>query len=350
MHDLLRLYAAELGEEESRRAAVRRLTDFHLHTGRSAAGLLRPERPVLDLAPADGCVPLVFEHRAEATAWFADEHAGLLALLAAAVAQGRHRDVWQLARVLSDYHVARGLLVEDLTAWEAGVAAAGELAEPPTEAHARVYLGTACARVGRPADAVDHLHRALELARASGANDVLADVHRTLGWVWGECGDNERALPHAHRSLALYRAGGNELREADALNSVGWLHAQLGNLRHAADHCERALALSRRLGHRRAEAVTLHSLGYIAQRLGRPEEALRWYEDALAVVRDSRDVYDEADIQLNLGEVHRELGHHGEARRAWEKALELCVAQHRPAMATNLRRQLEAGKPLPVRS
>jgi DNA-binding SARP family transcriptional activator/Flp pilus assembly protein TadD len=337
MHDLTRLYAAELTGGEARVAALRRLTDRQLGAARSAARLLRPEHPVIELDPAAACVPPAFEDRAAATAWFDAEHTGLLALLDAAAAQGRHRVVWQLAWFLSAYHAGRGLLVDDLTAWQAGVAAASELAEPATRAVAHLQAGTACARLGRHADAVGHLDRALELARAA---EVLADVHRTLGWVWQDHGEPGRALVHARRSLELYRATGNAMREADALNSVGWLHARVGELPGAADHCARALTLCRRLGHRRAEALTLHSLGYIAQRLGRPAEALERYEDALDVVRDTRDVYDEAVIQLDLGAAHQELGQRGEARQAWEKALDLCVTQHRTRMAETARRRL----------
>ncbi|MCR6489168.1 tetratricopeptide repeat protein [Amycolatopsis sp. OK19-0408] len=345
MHDLLRLYATELAGDDVRATGLRRLTDCQLHTARAAARLLRPEHPVIELAPAAGAVVPGFADRAAATAWFDVEHAGLLALLDAAAARGGHRTVWQLAWFLSAYHAGRGLLVEDLTAWQAGVAAARELRDPAALAVAHLQAGTACARVDRHVAAVGHLHQALDLAGA--APDVLADVHRTLGWVWTQRGEHERALPHARRSLELYRADANAMREADALNSVGWLQARLGELPGAADTCERALALCRRLGHRRAEAQTLHSLGFIAQRLGRPAEALGRYEDALDVVRATRDVYDEAVIQLNLGEVYAELGRLREARRAWEEAEQLGVTQHRAVLAETARRRL-AGARIPA--
>jgi len=116
MHDLIRLYAAELVDGEARGAALDRLTDFQLRTARSAAQLLRPEHPVIELTTAAGCTPPEFEHRAAATAWFEAEHAGLLALRRAAAAQGRHRVVGQLAWFLSAYHIGRGPLVEGLTA------------------------------------------------------------------------------------------------------------------------------------------------------------------------------------------------------------------------------------------
>ncbi|GLY40439.1 hypothetical protein Amsp01_064620 [Amycolatopsis sp. NBRC 101858] len=109
MHDLIRLYAAELAGDEARGAALDRLTDVQLHTARSAACLLRPEHPVIELATAAGGAPPEFEHRAAALAWFEAEHAGLLALRRAAAAHGRHRAVGQLAWLLSAYHTSRGL-------------------------------------------------------------------------------------------------------------------------------------------------------------------------------------------------------------------------------------------------
>jgi tetratricopeptide (TPR) repeat protein len=342
MHDLLRLYATELACDHARQAALRRLTDFYLHTAYSAARLLRPERPSIDLSPpVTGCTPLLLADRAAATEWFSAEHACLLATLYAAVERGSHASVWKLAWTLSAFHVLRGHLRDDLAAWRAGVAAARQLNEPVTHAVAAMYLGTACARAGYHAEAIDHLRRALALAERADAVSVLADVHRALGWAWEERGDDERALIHAGQALRLYQATGNAMREADALNSVGWLHARLGRHHRAIAYCERALGLSREHGHRRAEAVTLDSLGYIAQQLGQHARALDLYREALTLARDTDDAYDQAGILANLGEVQHRLGHHSDARGAWRQALDLYSAQHRTHDAEDIQRKLD---------
>jgi DNA-binding SARP family transcriptional activator/tetratricopeptide (TPR) repeat protein len=339
MHDLLRLYASELLDEDSRSAASRQVTDFYLHTAAGAARLLRPERRPIDLGSV-ACEPQTFEHRAAAASWFDVEHICLLGILKSCAEHGWHASVWQLAWALSAFHVMRGYLVDDLEVWRAGVVSARRLDEPVTQAIALLYLGTAYARVGDFTDAVDHLRQARALAEQADAVPVLADIHRTLGWVWGEQGDATLALPHTHHALQLYRAAGNPMREADALNSAGWLYAQLGQYQRAAAYCEQALVLCRQHNHLRGEAITLDSLGYIARQLGHHGEALTYYGEALTLVRANDNTYDEAVIQANLGDAHHALGRHAEARQAWQHAHDLFLAQHRIRDAGDLRQKL----------
>src|SRR5205814_3579695 len=55
LHDLLRVYAAELAHTsetaEARRAAIGRLLDHYLHTAHHAALLVSPSRPPVALGP-----------------------------------------------------------------------------------------------------------------------------------------------------------------------------------------------------------------------------------------------------------------------------------------------------------
>lgn len=341
MDDLLRLYATELADAEL--SGLRRLTDFYLHTSRTAAHLLRPERQPIELSPpVPGCTPLSLAHRAAAAGWFTDEHTCLLATLDAAARHDWHDSVWKLAWTLSAFHVMRGHVRDDLAAWRAGATATRKLDEPVAQAVARMFLGSACTRVGDHAEAVDHLHRALFLAERAQAVTVLADVHRALGWTLEQQGDVEQALNHSQESLRLFRATANAMREADALNTSGWLHARLGHHEQAVADCEQALALCRAHEHHRGEVVTLDSLGFIAQRHGDHARALGYYRDALELARETEDSYDEAGILDNMGEAQQALGRHGEAREAWQRALELYQAQHRAHGVEAIRRKLGA--------
>jgi tetratricopeptide (TPR) repeat protein len=341
MHDLLRLYAGELLDEDSQSAAFRRLMDFYLHSASGAARLIRPERRPIDLPQVD-CEPQTFQHRAAATSWFDLEHSCLLASVKSCAQRGWHASVWQLAWALSAFHVMRGYLVDDLEVWRAAAVSAQKLDDPVTHAIAHLYLGTAYARMDHHADAVGHLRQARAVAEQADAVAVLADIHRTLGWVWEQQGDVTLALPHTHRALQLYRTAGNRMREADALNSAGWLHAQLGQYQRAATYCEQALVLCRQHDHPRGEAITLDSLGYIARQLGHHEEALKYYGDALTLVRATDNTYDEAEIQTNLGDACHAVSQYTEARRAWQRAHDLCLAQHRTRNADDLSRKLAA--------
>jgi DNA-binding SARP family transcriptional activator len=323
MHDLVWLYADELVTEHERQEVLRRLVDFYLHTAMAADRLLRPERRPIELPPLPGCPSPPLTDRASAVAWFAGEHRCLMAALDSAVRRGAHEDVWRLAWCVSGFHVLRGQLLEDLTAWRAGLAAAEAIGRPEPQAVASMYLGAAYMRVGSHEMAERHVWAALSFARQVGSPDLVADAERALGWVLGQGGALVNALLHTSEALKYYSATGNGLRQADALNSLGWYAAQLGLLAAGRAYCEQALVLCRRHDHCRGETVTLDSLGYIAQELGEYEVALSQYGSALALARETDDVYDEAGILANLGDTHSALGNADAARQAWEQAREL---------------------------
>jgi len=344
MHDLLWLYADELVTEDERQEALRRLIDFYLHTASAADRLLRPERRPIELPPP-GFTPFELTDRATALRWFAEEHMCLTAALDSAVRRGAHEDVWRLAWCVSGFHVISGQLLEDLMAWQAGLAAAEALGRPAPQAVTRMYLGSAHVRVGSHEAAERHVWAALSFARQAESAGLVADAERAIGWVLGQRGALDGALRHTREALKYYRATGNGLRQADALNTLGWYSAQLGRLADGRAYCEQALVLCRRHDHRRGETVTLDSLGYIAQELGEYEIALGHYDAALALARETGDTYDEAGILANLGDTHAALGDAGAARQAWEQARELYRTHRRTREVDQLDTKLA---PLPA--
>jgi DNA-binding SARP family transcriptional activator/transcriptional regulator with XRE-family HTH domain len=112
MNDLLRLAAADQVSRDqpadARTAALRRVTDFYLHTAFAASQQLSPQLQSASLGkPADGCVPCPVADRAAALEWFDAEYPCLLAALDVAVEEGWHSLVWQLAGALNSFHDIR---------------------------------------------------------------------------------------------------------------------------------------------------------------------------------------------------------------------------------------------------
>ncbi|MFC6089727.1 ATP-binding protein [Saccharothrix lopnurensis] len=345
MHDLIHSYAAGTAHRHLPagvwEAALRRVLDFYLHTARAADHLLEPYRPAPRVGPpAAGVVPLALPDVPAALAWLDVEHAALLAAARAAADLGWHEHVGHFAWVLESFHLRRGHRHDALAVWRAALGAAAHV--PEARAGAHKLLGHACARLGRHEEAVEHLHRALELAERDGDVDEQAYTLRLLGQAWGERGDDRRALEHARRALDLFRVLDLPVWEAAELNAVGWYSARLGDYGTAREHCRAALAVYRRHHYPAGEAGTLDSLGYVAHLGGCHEEAVGHYLRSLALYREHGDTYTTAVVLEHLGDARAALEQSGSAAAAWREALELYRGQGRDGDAERVRGRLDA--------
>jgi DNA-binding SARP family transcriptional activator/tetratricopeptide (TPR) repeat protein len=348
MHDLTRLYAAERAAEDipepDRQAALRRVIDFYLHTAHHADRHLYPMRQTVQLAPTvAGCHPYRVRDSADALEWFTAEHLCLLASQQAAATSGCYRHVWQLAFALNTFRW-RGHLHDNVTVWQAALAAADNLGESGARTLANRQLGAAYALVGRYREALDHLHRALTLAETRQDRSGQAHGHRALAWAWGQQGDHRRSLAHATDSLRLYRSLDKPALEAVALNNVGWCAAQLGEYDKARAHCEAALRVFRRLHNLEGEAHALDSLGYIASHTGQHTQAIDAYQQAIALSQELGHNYQVADSLAHLGVSYAEVGQHEQAHLVWRQALTLYQSQHRTSDAERVQRLLDSSR------
>lgn len=346
-HDLTRLYATQQAgrdqPEQALVAALRRLVDFYLHTAHAGERLLNPHSDLdrIELeAPVAGCDPYPLAEQAAAWAWFDAEHPNLIAAQQLAAEQGWHGAVWQLAWVLSIFHIRRGLWRDFLSVWQAGLAAAGHLSDPLALIRAYGSLGYGYAAVGRHTEALDHLRQTLELAERAGDLRSQAITHWAFAMAWGGRGEDQQALEHARQAVDLYRAVQDPVGEIEALNGVGWYATRLGHYDQARQHLEAALDLCRGHPHPAGEAQALESLGYLAHHTGHRAQALDHYREALTLYRENGYTYAEADTLDRLGHTHLALREHDQARHAWQQALELYRSQHRDGDADRVRQQL----------
>jgi DNA-binding SARP family transcriptional activator/tetratricopeptide (TPR) repeat protein len=347
MHDLIRLYAVEQGRDalraEAWEAALRRLTDFYLHTAHNGGRHMDPNRTPLELPPpAVGSHPQPLSDTATAFAWFDTEHACLLAVHREAAARGWHHTVCQLAWTVTAFHGRRGHLHDDLATWRSTVASADRIDDPVLRIVTYKYLGHALARTGHSGPAVQHLERALALARAAQDRTQQALTHRALAWAWERRGDDRQALAHATHALHLFRALDQRAGEAVALNSVGWYLARLGQYEQAREHCRASLALHRSHHNRAGEATALDSLGYIDHHTGRFTLAIDHYQQALTLRRALGYTYSLADTLDAIGHTYLALDKLEQARAVWQEALDSYRTQRRDADATRVRRQLDS--------
>jgi DNA-binding SARP family transcriptional activator/Tfp pilus assembly protein PilF len=347
MHDLVRLYGMERARNDhppqTPSVALRRLIDYYLHTAYAGDRLLAPQRPSVTIdEPAPGCVPHPPADAAAALAWFGAEQANLFGAQQLAGSYGWHSAVWQLAWTLNTYQNRRGHVHEQVVTWQLALAATEQLDDAAARMVTHRWLGHAYAQVGREADGLDHLYRALTLAEQTGDTAGQAHTHHSLARAWEQRKDDHRALTHSRQALHLFQSLGNPVGEAQALNALGWYEARLGNYTAARTACQAALALHRRHQYPDGEAGTLHSLGYIAHHVDDHEQALAHYGHALAIYHDRGNAYSEADALDDMAVTHLAADQREQARATWTRSLELYRAQHRTGDADRVGRRLAA--------
>ena len=347
MHDLVALYALEQGSHRlpaaAQVSALRRVTDYYLHTAAAGERLLTTPRHEISLdPPAPECVPGGHADDEAALAWFRAEYRCLMAAQRMAATRGWHDTVWQLAWATDTFHKFQGDLHNWAAAWRAALTAADHLRQPAIEALARRSLGQACGRTGRHAEALAHLSRALSLAEGSGDMPAQAHIHRTFALVYDVQGDWHGALRHARTALALFGALNIPHWEADALALTGCYHARLGQHTRARNALRKALNLFTFHPDRHGQANAESGLGLIALATGDHTRAIQHYGEALTLWRELGHSHGEADALAGLAVAYTALGDERNATRAGAQALGLFGDQHRPAEAAQLERDLRA--------
>ncbi|WIY00722.1 BTAD domain-containing putative transcriptional regulator [Amycolatopsis mongoliensis] len=332
-HDLVRQHAQStaLAEEPEpgRRAALRRLVGFHLHTAHRGSRLLDQQHPPIDVGePPAGCTPAPLRDDAAAMTWFDVNHQCVLAARQAAEDAGWDTCVWQLAWTLDNFHYRRGHLQANITSWLAGLAAAERLHDLAVQARAHRRLGLVYGPFGKPAEALHHLHRSLTLSREIGDTLGQAGVHFVLALHWTHEKDDEQALEHATSALEQYRALGDPKWEARALSLIGACQSRLGRHEEARAHAEAGLAFCRERKDVYGEADALDSLAAIAHETGHHGDALGQSRQALTLWRLLDNTYRQAGTLASMGDAHRALGHHDQARAAWQQAIDLYRARN----------------------
>jgi tetratricopeptide (TPR) repeat protein/transcriptional regulator with XRE-family HTH domain len=351
VHDLLRIYAAELADTDSpavRHAAITRMLDHYLSTSCNAAEQLDRSRPrPVPEPPESGVRPEEFADSEASLAWFQAEHQVLLAVQTLAASSGLDRHAVKLPWAMTTYlgrtghwHDWAGLQRIALTAAERSRDRAGQ-------ARVQVSLGRAYERLGRLEDAQSHLLRAVELYRDLDDHAGQGDVHITMARILEVMGRQQDSLHQAELAVVQFRLAGDLIGQGDALNTVGWQHILLGQYELALTVCREALDLCHQAQNKFGEAATWDSIGYANYHLGRGNEAITCYEQGLRIICDLGDRSGQAAVRDHMGDAYLLTGDPQGARLEWEQALAI-LQDLEHADASGIRAKLDELRPPPV--
>jgi tetratricopeptide (TPR) repeat protein/transcriptional regulator with XRE-family HTH domain len=325
-HDLLRAYATHLTHttdpRQRRQDATGRVLDHYLHSAYAAALLLSPYHDPLPLRAAQpGVTPEHPAGREQARHWFSAEYRVILAMVSHAAAAGYDTHAWQLTWAVSAFLDRQGHWHDLAAASRAAVSAAGRLADPAAQAWAHLILGRACTRLGSFSEADARLQEALGLYHRSADQAGEADAEHHLSILSCQQGRLTDALRHVRRSGELARAAGHRGKQATALNGTGWIQALLGDSERALDSCGQALALHEERGDLHGQTTTWDSLGLAHHQLGHYAEAVTCYRNALTMAAQLGDRYQQAESLSNLADTQLAAGDPAAAGDAWRQAL-----------------------------
>jgi DNA-binding SARP family transcriptional activator/transcriptional regulator with XRE-family HTH domain/tetratricopeptide (TPR) repeat protein len=241
-HDLLRAYAAErarsIESDAERRAAVRRVLDYYLHTAIAASGFLCPyHTEVTWPQPQPGVVLEEIEGPGQAEEWFENERHVLLALIRQAAEEGYTPHAWELPWVVAWYFHDEVYRQRLAAAQESALAMAVRLGDLAGQATACQHLGWLKFLLGDIIGAGDYLDKAAELAGKLGDGRLRALTCLSRAYVLQSQDRILEAMSQSRHALRLHLAVGGRAGAARALHTIGWHLVQLGD-------CQRVLYVS----------------------------------------------------------------------------------------------------------
>jgi tetratricopeptide (TPR) repeat protein len=154
---------------------------------------------------------------------------------------------------------------------------------------------------------------ALNIQRALGDKDSLANTLNSIANVLADKGDQAGAKAKYEEALAAFRELGSQFEIAMTMGNIGELYLDEGDLPEAKKMFEQALDIKRNLHNRHSEAYTLSALGDLLLYEGDIPGARKAFEDALAIRTQLAEKGTATQDSLSLARLMLEEGHPEEA-------------------------------------
>jgi predicted ATPase/DNA-binding SARP family transcriptional activator len=289
--------------ETVREYAAQRLAEAAVEAGRADRASLRLAHAAWFLELAETAAPqLSGEHQGS---WFARlemEQGNLRAAFAALADAGRWDSHLRLAISLTRFWYVRGHLREGRAYLERALV--GDPAQDPVLRRRALTAAASLALLqGDYATATSIAEEALEVARHTGEQRLVANALSNLGAIVLAGGDVDRAGPLLEDAVGTAREAGDERILALAVNNLGDYSLTRGAFERAGPLFEESLTLLRARGDTANVARALFNLGASELELGRHAVADGHFREGLALARDAGDREDLAWILEGLAAI-----------------------------------------------
>jgi tetratricopeptide (TPR) repeat protein len=330
LHDLLRVYAAELAQQidppADREAALSRYINWHILSASNARNTLGTVRPLSGVRPEDPRItPLRFESRREALAWLEAEYHTLDPLVRATAAHDQHRRTYQLVHAWRNHLLDdRRALYELLELLDLAGDAADRAADDTARAEVSNLRGRTHYELMRYEEAIRYFERAYSLFEEADDRIGMCLVLCNLGMANNALGRLEDAASFYQRSLAVRIDPADDTQRPITLNNLGMTYIDMGRHEEAAETSRRAVVLAHQRDQHRSEASALDTLGQALHALGHVDEAIEHLSRSRdLLVQASCPRWTLGTVLVNLGRAMHAGGRTEEARAAWQEALDI---------------------------
>jgi len=335
LHDLLRVYAADLGRSEDteadRGAALDRMFAWYLHSALDARMTIRPgARPIdVDVEPSD-VRPLTFDRFEDAMAWLDAERETLPAVTEAASRLDRPRTAYLL--VSATWHYFQWIRAFDdlFRLGSLGMAAARAGDDVHAEAHCANLLAIVHGELMNLEKARELFEQAVDLFQQVGDGAIHATTLDNLGVLMSRLGRPEDAVDNFERSIAMASRVGRPEGANRTQNNLAAAYIQLSRFEDAARLATATADVYRRRGDRDNEATVLDTLGQALAGEGRHAEAIEHHRRSVQLFEEVEDSWFKGVALTNLGRSLRAAGRRDEARVVWQDALDLFETLGKP--------------------
>ncbi|GLZ41566.1 BTAD domain-containing putative transcriptional regulator [Actinokineospora sp. NBRC 105648] len=327
MHDLVRLYARELGADDRLPVVLR----YYLVAADQSRRHLRDAGDDLDHATASDVPRPDVAGREDALAWFEREWPNLVAAAEAGAKAGLHAEVWQLARMASEFRRVRSRRDDWEYVLQLGLDAARAAGDQRGEVLMRLSRCVLLTRFDQENETVADAERAVAIATELRDPKLMAMGFNTVASALYGQRRYEEALAGYRKALELSGRAGYRLGEANLLNNIAQVHRNLGAPAEAVAPQAQAVAIYREVGDLGFVGLALANLAELEHELRLPEAAESHAREAVALAEANRLDLTEAFGREVLARVLRDRGDVAAAKVELTLALELYRLVQSPA-------------------
>ncbi|MGW3621843.1 AfsR/SARP family transcriptional regulator [Micromonospora arida] len=326
-HDLIHLYAVELGEQvdgaAERQAALARLLDHLRQTAYVAGCLLMPQLHSRPPDPRDGVTPEPITGIAEAMTWFATERA----VLEAVVAENPVADfpAWRIVESMLPFYQRSGMFRALEIVAASALRTARSCHDREGLAHMHRMIAGAKVLQGRGSSAINHFERALAIFDELGKPFERAFVLCNLAYAWLTHGSTANALRYYELAWEFFAREGDRPGQAMTLFGMGDSFTRAGDAQEAVERLHRASGIFTEIDDPNGVGVCAMMIGKALEDMGRLDEAIEWRHRARRRLGEARNEWDVANNERALGDLYLRAGRPLEAIRAWQEARRIYV-------------------------